>query len=403
MVQFIFTPWRNRAELLRVRSQFYPSSDLSTTTTAAATTGVPKDGRLPWSAPEELDAINKAIARVFMWVHRGHCPHVVESTALLMSAIVFDETRGPHDAVSGAAVRAGYLVGFTRFVTGLLDSHQDKARKLSMYGVAKTIGLPASFVELRHQGTHEPMPSLTQLRPAARRALDWIWEYYWKNLAPAENENGQREGTMVVAATGGLLDIAMRDAVDGDGADATKTAAAAAKEGKQKATTTTTRNTTAPSRTSGLQERMCRTALMSYLQRQEGDVGGNAAKEGLMRQLQQWDAALVVKVLAEVGGSARDKGLLFRSVKLSRAILGRNPDEVPEAPAGGEEEWRAELSRAREEVEDGAGRTIAVGSLLGKRKKGEGQPEEEEGDTCRGRSGWFEWKGPWTPRPIGCL
>lgn len=379
MVQFIFTPWRNRAELLRVRNQFYPS-------TAAS-----DQKQQPWSTAAELAAIEKAIARVFMWVHRGHCPHVIESTALLMAAIVLDSKSGSNqDAVSGAAVRASYLMGFTRFVTGLLDSHQDKARKLSMYGVAKTIGLPAGFVELRHQGTHEPMPSLTQLRPAARRALEWIWEYYWKNLPPAATADEEEEdGAENAEAKIGL----------GGGGEATTTAAA--KKGEQQAVTTAT--TTTPSRGSGLQERMCRTALMGYLQRQEEDVGNTAAKEGLMRQLQQWGTSLVLRILSEVGGSTRDQGLLFRAVKLSREIVGRDLDE--ERPGAGEDEWRLELSRTRAEVEDGrvGVRTSAagLGSSLGKRKKGEGQHEEDhEG---RDGTGWFEWKGPWTPRPIGCL
>lgn len=380
MVQFIFTPWRNRAELLHVRNQFYPSS-----TTAASD---PK--QQPWSTAAELAAIEKAIARVFMWVHRGHCPHVIESTALLMAAIVLDAKSGSNqDAVSGAAVRASYLMGFTRFVTGLLDSHQGKARKLSMYGVAKTIGLPAGFVELRHQGTHEPMPSLTQLRPAARRALEWIWDYYWKNLpaaATADEEEAEEDGAENAEA---------KIRIGSGGGEATTTAAA--KKGEQQAATTM------PSRSSGLQERMCRTALMGYLQRQEGDMGDASAKDGLMRQLQQWGPALVIRVLAEVGGSTRDQGLLFRAVKLSREIVGRDLDE--QRPGAGEDEWRLELSRTRAEVEDKrVGRTTAaagLGSSLGKRKKGEGQHEEDDGGGDG--TGWFEWKGPWTPRPIGCL
>src|SRR5687767_2672126 len=68
------------------------------------------------------------------------------------------------------------------FVTGLLDGHQDKQRKQSMYAVAKTVGLPATFVELRHQSTHEQLPSLAKLRDAARKGRDYIWDYYWKNL-----------------------------------------------------------------------------------------------------------------------------------------------------------------------------------------------------------------------------
>lgn len=52
-----------------------------------------------------------------------------------------------------------------------------------MYSIAKVIGLPATFVELRHQATHEQLPTLAKLRPAARKALDWIWDYYWEQLS----------------------------------------------------------------------------------------------------------------------------------------------------------------------------------------------------------------------------
>ena len=73
------------------------------------------------------------------------------------------------------------------FVTGLLDSHQDKLRKQSMYSIAKVIGLPATFVELRHQSTHEQLPSLAKLRSAASRALAWIWGYYWEHLSELDS------------------------------------------------------------------------------------------------------------------------------------------------------------------------------------------------------------------------
>lgn len=76
-----------------------------------------------------------------------------------------------------------------RFVTGLLDGHQDKLRKQSMYSIAKVIGLPATFVELRHQATHEQLPSLAKLRTAANKALQWIWDYYWVHLT--DQDDGQ--------------------------------------------------------------------------------------------------------------------------------------------------------------------------------------------------------------------
>lgn len=52
-----------------------------------------------------------------------------------------------------------------------------------MYSIAKTIGLPATYVELRHQATHEELPSLPKLRTATQKALRWIWDYYWSTLS----------------------------------------------------------------------------------------------------------------------------------------------------------------------------------------------------------------------------
>ena len=69
-----------------------------------------------------------------------------------------------------------------RFVTGLLDSEQDAKHKVSMYIIAKQIGIPASFVELRHEATHGDLPSLVVLRKAAERSLRWLWNDYWKHL-----------------------------------------------------------------------------------------------------------------------------------------------------------------------------------------------------------------------------
>lgn len=256
-----------------------------------------------------------------------------------------------------------------------------------MYGVAKIIGLPAAFVELRHQGTHEPMPSLAQLRPAAARALVWIWEYYWKNLPEEEEERKTGVGVdendySIAAVRGGEVEKA--GAGGGMGAGGT------GKGGNRGQATTK----------GALEERMCRAALLGYLQRQEDEVGGDAAREGLIRQLGRWEDAVVMKVLAEIGGSARDGGVLLRSVKLSSAILGRSagPDEGQAGEEKDEEELRRELLRARDEVERGEGMS-ARGKATGKRKKG----DEQDGGEERKRGGWSRWEGQWTTRPIGVL
>lgn len=383
MVQFVFTPWRNRAELLKVRSQLYPASSSSS---SQATPPPPPTPHHKWSA-SELQDIQRAIARVFMWVHRGNCPHVVESTAMLMSAVLLDRrhTIGGNDGTDAATseygVRAAYLTAFTRFVTGLLDGHQDRARKLSMYGVAKTVGLPAGFVELRHQGTHEPMPGLAQLRPAAGRALVWIWEYYWRNLPDADDAGPRQDGDAAGATTRGRGPS--RGGMDGT-----------AEKKRQPVMVVAA----APaSTTSTIKGRMCRAALMGYLQRQEGEVGGDAAKQALTRQLGQWDDALILRTLEEIGQTARDAGMLSRSVKLSREILLRatgvdtQQGEDKEIPTD-IEEMRKELREAREEAEG-----VLDGSEGGKRKRDGADGDDDEAP------GWKRWKGPWTPRPIGIL
>ncbi|KAM0285990.1 hypothetical protein ACHAQH_001179 [Verticillium albo-atrum] len=203
MVQYILTPWRDRAELLAVRRQFYPEAS------AAAPNGTSVQNQ------------HHAVSRVSLWMQRGGCPHLVESTALLAAAILSDAEGGGSSAGTYAA-RASYAAAFSRFVTGLLDGHQDKQRKLSMYSVAKTIGLPATFVELRHQATHEQLPSLAKLRAAARKALAWIWEYYWRALGDGEpllgagGGDGPGEdcrGVVVGYLEGGGEDVAARTVI----------------------------------------------------------------------------------------------------------------------------------------------------------------------------------------------
>ncbi|CAD6444292.1 cc4a3ef7-e5c3-4041-8198-3d126f02a76a [Sclerotinia trifoliorum] len=163
MVQYVITPWRTRRELIQVREKLYQNTE----------TGPPNDTHR-----------RQAVCLISVWMQRGNCPHLVESSAIITSAILNDVPGN-----SSYCVRAAYSAAFCRFVTGLLDSHQDKRRKLSMYSIAKTIGLPATYVELRHQATHEELPSLPKLRIAARKALKWIWDFYWVDLSVGEEDD----------------------------------------------------------------------------------------------------------------------------------------------------------------------------------------------------------------------
>lgn len=67
------------------------------------------------------------------------------------------------------------------FVTGLVDSKIHGQRK-TMFQRAVDLGLPASFVELRHEATHREPPSLVVLRKATQRSLEWLWDNYWADV-----------------------------------------------------------------------------------------------------------------------------------------------------------------------------------------------------------------------------
>lgn len=92
MVHYIITPWRYQKELLDVRSKFYPSNK------------------------DSLEIVAKgrrhAVALVSVWMTRGQCPHMVESTALLTSAILNDLPGN-----SSYCIRAAYSAAFCRLVT----------------------------------------------------------------------------------------------------------------------------------------------------------------------------------------------------------------------------------------------------------------------------------------------
>lgn len=164
MSKYTITPWRSQHDLLQVRSQLY-HTDLSTP-----------------------DQRRHAIDRVMAWKLRGNLPHAVESTALLIDAVLHHSDREN----SIFSIRAVYSAAFTRFVTGFCDIGRNKERSLepsSMLDIAKQIGMPVEFVALRHEATHEELPAVQRLVKAVDDALRWLWTVYWSRLEEPESEN----------------------------------------------------------------------------------------------------------------------------------------------------------------------------------------------------------------------
>ncbi|KAL9080366.1 MAG: hypothetical protein Q9157_000822 [Trypethelium eluteriae] len=81
---------------------------------------------------------------------------------------------------------------------------------LSMYSVAREIDMPASFVELRHEATHEELPSLGRLERNVKAGLDWLWNFYWKKLDEPHSRPLSRSVTQPDEVDG---DMASKDMV----------------------------------------------------------------------------------------------------------------------------------------------------------------------------------------------
>lgn len=67
-------------------------------------------------------------------------------------------------------------------MTGFCDIGQNSVVKKSMFEMAESIGMPESWVELRHEITHGQVPDLRTLEQYVQASLLWLWDLIWAKL-----------------------------------------------------------------------------------------------------------------------------------------------------------------------------------------------------------------------------
>ncbi|KAJ3289662.1 rRNA-processing protein las1 [Borealophlyctis nickersoniae] len=151
-------PWTNRQEWEQVYSWLYAGNDF-----------------------DQLALRDLGIKRVKAWSSRGKVPHAVDATASLLEAWRRDGCGGMYmtNGVTEHEIRLLYSMTFIRFVNGLVDTAQRGMYASSVASIADHLGLPGWFVDLRHSGTHDDLPSLPLLRAGCQQALQWLDENYW--------------------------------------------------------------------------------------------------------------------------------------------------------------------------------------------------------------------------------
>ncbi|KAI7552630.1 hypothetical protein KC317_g13696 [Hortaea werneckii] len=215
MPRYTITPWRHQRDLLEVRAQLYPHHTSNPSSVSP-------------QQPHQ-DKRRHAVDRILAWKLRGNLPHAVESTALLVDAILHHhqqqqqppqpqpqpQTSPPNNITpsppaprtSTFALRAVYSAAFTRFVTGFCDIGRSRSNALtpaSMLEIARQIEMPTSFVGLRHEATHEELPALGRLVSACAEALEWLWRVYWSRLGGGTGEGKEKGGGQVVSGMSGV-------------------------------------------------------------------------------------------------------------------------------------------------------------------------------------------------------
>ncbi|XP_078438310.1 las1-like family protein isoform X2 [Wolffia australiana] len=160
---------------------------------------------VPWSSWDQwnfvrnslfsasIESVRAALGRVAAWKSRGCLPVAVEVTARIIEIQHMDPFFfGKEDA--GVVLNSEdmlallYSITLTRFVNGFtekvsyFDDHAQKhgRKKHSISNLANAIGLPRMVVDIRHESSHNEVPSLPLVRLASVKALDWLKSHYWE-------------------------------------------------------------------------------------------------------------------------------------------------------------------------------------------------------------------------------
>mmetsp|Transcript_11281 Transcript_11281/g.47056 ORF Transcript_11281/g.47056 Transcript_11281/m.47056 type:complete len:389 (-) Transcript_11281:1989-3155(-) len=125
------------------------------------------DGLLKWE--ESPDDAKRALERVCAWRARSVLSVAVDGVASLVEVLL-------QPACETTRLAMGLVL--TRVVNALTEKEQSGriAAPLSVLGAA--LGLPEGLVELRHDVTHNALPTLAAMRTSSRQCLSFLYETY---------------------------------------------------------------------------------------------------------------------------------------------------------------------------------------------------------------------------------
>ena len=133
---------------------------------------------------EEFEEKSKrrALEIVQMWRVRGRVPLAIDAHAQIVELQLMDEEvmRERKRRRNESTLRLSYAMTLTRLVNGICDPSQKGKFAMSVQTLATQLNVPRTLVDIRHDSTHNQLPSIQRLRKASEDAIGWLDANYWE-------------------------------------------------------------------------------------------------------------------------------------------------------------------------------------------------------------------------------
>lgn len=168
-------------------------------------------------SPQELEqqlppnsmSVSDALEMISVWKSRLSAaqglPHSIESTASIAQIYWRDSLRRQHQGygayISVMERRLAYSSAVIRCINGFADTmQQERNMATSVSSICTNLGIPIWVVDVRHEASHNALPSIEILRMAASTLLEFLKTEYWMPKCPEwrkEIENDDLKGERI--------------------------------------------------------------------------------------------------------------------------------------------------------------------------------------------------------------
>lgn len=127
--------------------------------------------------------IEQAFEMVKVWKARTHIleglPHSIESTFSLARLYWIDNVQ-PNSTLSVTELRLAYSSAIVRSINGFADKlQQQRFVAASVSTLCEQLGMPTWLVDIRHEASHNALPTLSVLRLATTTLLEFLKNEFW--------------------------------------------------------------------------------------------------------------------------------------------------------------------------------------------------------------------------------